>query len=393
MLEVLGIILLGNDPTELVERLQLRIKETKGNRSTKTIAIFDLVGSTPLKLKEGHTIGTRTALLHNLICRDIANRYNGQVIKELGDGLIIAFDDPVSACCAAVEIKRASQKKEEILTRAGLTIGEVEEIEIAGIRDLLGSTIDRCARIETVAAAGQILLDSTLHAVVLSFLKDYPDICIGPPKAMKLRGIGSVELYELSTKDVGLVSFQRIPFSVYEEGRLLISEKVDFMQNASHEIIELGIGLTTFTEYFTSRRKSEFKDHIINMLERGVTLKCMLLDPNSKIAAEYAKDRGEDDLVENIRLSIKELKKLQMEFEGLKFKGSFEIFAYNHFPYFHAVCIDPDMDVGRMTISHYMHGIRRAETPVFQLCKEINRTMFDKYWKSIKTLLEEGHQL
>lgn len=382
-----------SDLDRLSKSLQQRVREKKGKRVTKTIGFFDLTGSTPMKLSRGHTFGTRAALFHNLICREITAKHGGSVVKEFGDGLLVEFDDPLSGCLASLDIKTAVYKTGGILTKAGLTIGTLEEIEISGIRDLLGATVDRCARIQNAAIPGQILMDATLHDVVLSFLKDHPNICVSPPKTMNLRGIGAVVTYELSTKVDGFVSYQRIPFTVSEKGRLLISEKVAFMQDAKCEIIELGIGLTTFAGYFTDRRPAEFKDHIVKLLKQGVTFKCMLLNPDCSVAKEYAVDRKEKTLLEEIRTSIRDLKEQQNEFKRLNLKGSFEIYIYRHFPYFHAVCVDPEMAEGLMTLSHYIYGTRRAEAPVFQFCKALNKEIFAKYWFSIRELLRQSERL
>jgi len=378
---------------DLVASLQQRVKETKGRRATKIVAMFDLASSTSMKLLEGHTIGTKTALLHNLICREIVNRYGGSVIKELGDGVLVSFGDCLNACLAAIDIKTAIHKQNKFLTKGGMTIGEVEELEIAGIRDMLGASVDRCARIASTAVAGQILMDSALYDGVSSFLKDHQNISVGPPDIVYLKDIGLTITRDITTKEIGFIVGRRMPFILQEEGRLLINQKVAFMQNAKQEIIELGVGLTTFTEYFTSIRRSEFKDHVVKLLESGVDLKCMLLDPDSRIAEEYAQDLKEPNLIKEIRLSIRELKKQQKEFEGLKLTGAFGIYGYRKFPYFHAVCSDPEADVGRMTVSHYLHGVRRAETPVFQFCKAVNKNMFEKYWASIKELLVESRRL
>jgi len=382
-----------NDPSELVRSLKLRVKRTKRRCATRTIAMFDLVGSTGLKLTKGHTVGTRTALLHNLICREIAAKYKGFVFKELGDGLLIAFDDPVSACRAAADIKTATFDDESVLTRGGITIGSVEEMEISGKRDLIGSAVDRCSRINSSAAPGQVLLDGALYSIVSSVLKDHEDICVSSHRTLDLRGVGPSTVYEISTKKLGFIGFQRIPFNIHEEGRLAIEEKVAFMEKADCEIIELGVGLTTFTEYFKSRRRNEFKDHVVKLLKNGVVLKCMLLDPDSDIAKAYARDLNEPTLINDIYSSIQQLKKQQKEFYGLNLKGLFEIYAYEHVPYFHAVCVDPEMDNGRLTVSHYIHGLSRADAPVIQFSRASNEKMFGKYWHSIKELLIGSRQL
>jgi class 3 adenylate cyclase len=377
----------------MLDSIRSRVAEARGTRTTKTIAIFDLAGSTPMKLLGGHTLGTRAALLHNLICREIAGRRGGMVVKELGDGVIVAFDDPVSACLAAVEIKAAAHETDEVMTKGGLTIGAVEEMEIAGIKDFLGMTVDRCARIQSMAAPGQILLDSALHDAASSFLRDLPNISVGPGQDLNLKGIGPTLVYELSTKDLGFVGHYASPLMIHEDGRLTIDEKVAFMQNAESEVIELGIGLRTFTGYFTSRRRTEFKDHVLNLLQRGVDFKCMLLNPASSIARIYAKNRAEKTLCKDISFSIRELKRQQQEFDSLKPKGSFEIVLYAHLPSFHAVCVDPQTDAGRITVSNYLHGVFRAEAPVLQFSKVSNKEMFSKYWLSMESLLRDSKQL
>lgn len=382
-----------SDLENLVKSFQQKVNETRGTKTTKVVAMFDLTSSTSMKLLEGHTIGTRAALLHNLICREIVSKYGGSVIKELGDGILVSFGDSLNACLAAVDFKTAICKQSKFLTKGGLTIGEVEELKIGGIRDLLGAPVDRCARITSTALPGQILVDSVLYNGVLSFLKDEQNICIGPPETVNLKDIGPVVTRELSTKAIGFVTGRKLPFTLHEEGRLLIGQKVAFMQNAKKEIIELGVGLTTFTEYFTTRRHSEFKEHIVRLLEQGVNFKCVLLDPDQRIAKEYANDRNEPNLTKEIRSSIRQLKKLQDEFESLKLTGTFEIYAYKRLPHFHAVCVDPETDAGRMTVSHYLHGVQRAETPVFQFCRVVNKDMFEKYWFSIKELLAESKRL
>jgi len=383
----------GYNLMKVLEDTQSKVERSKGKRVTKTIGMFDLSESTALKLRIGHTLGTRAALLHNLVCRKIAEKYGGTVVKELGDGILIKFDDPLTACLAAIGIKTVTEKIENCLTKAGLTHGAIEEITIGGIVDMLGTTVDRCARLQALAMPGQILVDTALHDTVASFLKDYPNICFSQPKTLRLKGIGETNIYELSTREGGFVGWQRMPFSLQEEGRLLIEEKVAFMQGANSEVIELGTGLSTFAGYFTNRRPAEFKDHVVELLRRGVTFKCVALNPDSTIAEIYANDRKEENFIQDIRNSIKELKRQRDEFVARGLKGSFEVYVYDHFPYFHAVCIDSMSDHGRMTVSHYMHGIARAGTPVMQFSKSLNPVMFNKYWSSVEKLLSDAKKL
>lgn len=381
------------DMSQMIKVAKSSLTKMKGERLTSVVAIFDLPASTPLKLEGGHTVGTRAALMHNIICRTIVEKFGGTVVKELGDGLLCKFDEPVNACLAAINIKQAASQVQEISTKGGLVIGSVERINVGGVLDILGDTVDRCARIQAYALPGQILIDRALHDVVVSFLKDYPDIQISPPLRITVVGIGTIEVYELSTKKLGVKAYTKVPFRVYEEGRLSIQEKVAFMKSAQHEVIELGVGLTTWTGYFINRRSSEFKEHVIELLRQGVRFKCVALNPDCPIANFYAKDRSEPHLVEGIHSSLRTLQEMRNEFESAKLAGTFEVYVYDHFPYFYAHCIDADGPYGRMHVSHYMHKTTRAETPVMELSKSSNERVFEMYWKSISSILGDSSRL
>ena len=182
-------------------------------------------------------------------------------------------------------------------------------------------------------------------------------------------------------------------FILYEKGRRSIDKKVAFIQTANYEVVELGIALRTFSSYFEQRASYEFKDHVIELLRRGVVFKCVAIDPDCEIAAKYAEDRGEPELLDRIRSSLKILKALSDEFRQLRLPGKFEIYVYSHFPYFHAVCVDGDEANGRMFISPYMYATKRAETPGFEFLKSKHPVMFEKYWTSVKELLVSSRQL
>lgn len=381
------------DLDKLLKYVKSSLAKIEGRPLTCTVAIFDLPASTPLKLEGGHTLGTRTALMHNLICRRIVEKFSGDVVKELGDGVLCKFDDPVKACLAAINIKKAVSQMPGLSTKGGLTIGSVEEMDIGGIPDIIGNTIDRCARLQAYALPEQILVDRALHDVVASFLRDYPSIQFSRPILITVAGIGAMEVYEVSTEELGLSAYIKVPFQLHEEGRPSIQEKVTFMKDAQQEVIELGIGLTTFTGYFHNRRPSEFRNHIVELLRRGVRFRCVALDPDCPIAAMYARDRNEPHLLEDIRNSLIILQELKTEFARAGLVGSLEVCVYHHFPYFYAACIDGAEPHGRMKVSHYMHAATRAETPAMELSRSSNAQAFEKYWLSIRRLLKDSSQL
>ncbi len=186
---------------------------------------------------------------------------------------------------------------------------------------------------------------------------------------------------------------QKLGVTLHEGGRRSIDEEVAFIQTAKCEVVELGIALRTFSSYFEQRASYEFKNYVMELLRHGVVFKCVAMNPDCEVAAKYAENRGETELLDRIRSSLKTLKALSDEFKQLRLPGKFEIYLYSHFPYFHPVCVDGDEANGRIFISPYMYATKGAETPGFEFLKSEHLVMFEKYWASVKKLLADSRQL
>ena len=104
----------------------------------KCIMFTDLEGSTEYKRAMGHTKGYMRNRLFCDICEDAVNRNNGQVVKRLGDGVMVVFEHAIDAVLAALLIKRsiASGRKQlkklvgSLNYRIGITCGYVKEIPV-----------------------------------------------------------------------------------------------------------------------------------------------------------------------------------------------------------------------------------------------------------------------
>jgi len=90
----------------------------------------------------------------------------GRVVKEIGDGLMLAFDSPVEALDTAVCILRCVQQARAegtfpLAMRMGMHHGE------AMVRgdDLIGHTVNVAARVAAMAGPGELLVsDSVVDA-------------------------------------------------------------------------------------------------------------------------------------------------------------------------------------------------------------------------------------
>jgi class 3 adenylate cyclase len=182
----------------------VEIIKFQSRKPIETVAIFDVSNSTGMKLELGHDHTIKKMFLHNQLCRQIIKRFNGQIVKELGDGLLVRFQDPLNACLSAVNIQAATHMG-EIPSKASLALGVIEEAKINNDVDIFGTTVDVCARIEKYAFPNQILIDRTLYDIVKSHLKDY-DIKISESMQTELKGYEKHELYEISSEKFELLN-------------------------------------------------------------------------------------------------------------------------------------------------------------------------------------------
>ena len=198
------------------------------------------------------------------------------------------------------------------------------------------------------------------------------------------------EVPEDSSQNTGMV--------LHLDGRVTIQQKTDFIATAQKEVIEVGVRLRTFAEYFSSRKETEYKNYIISLLKKGVAFKAYMLDPESNLAHLYFEDRSqvqvsEKDSIDESRKVVVKLKQLVQEFAQEHYPGTFEIYLYRHVPYNHFLVVDPQREGGKMMVSHYIYGIRRAECPVWEFTRSKQKNLFDKYLVSLKSYLKGAKAL
>lgn len=365
-------------------KVKVALKKQKLTPATQAIGFFDLYASTQMKVQNGNTRGTDAALKFLYAARSTVTLLKGQIIKELGDGILCCFSDPLDCCRAALNLKVLCREL-ALSAKFGLTIGRVNRFRSPeGREDIIGDAVDRCARIQAFCSPAQILIDEPLYQVAKAYLQEYSDVIVGKNFKVEAKGVGSIELHEISIRKIGLVGCLMTPFAVFSDGRLPIAEKVQFALQAEREFVEVGTGLTSFAKYFTGQRPSEFRNHIGNLLRLGVSVKCFAVDPNYGPAKAYLdctdNKQYRKDLLRAKELIIAERKK----FLGLGCPTELRYFSYRQIPSFHCICIDgADTMNGRMLISPYIIGLERSECPVYQLSRLSNPELFKKYWKAI----------
>ncbi len=138
----------------------------------KTIMFTDIVGFS-LKASEKRLLDTMTLLaVHDKLLMPMIEKYEGVLIKKIGDALMVRFDDPCKACLAAKEMQDRlndfnRKSKEKIFIRIGLNTGTV----FVKNDDAFGDAVNVAARMESLAKPGRIFLTKKTFELVKEDIK------------------------------------------------------------------------------------------------------------------------------------------------------------------------------------------------------------------------------
>ena len=149
---------------------------SRDDRGTYTVAHFDLKGSTKLMRADAiEAIGKM--LLHNKICRSIAEKNKGKVIKELGDAVMVRFKTTGKACeCSIKIIRNLKNHEKKIKTKVTISHGTLWNIKTTNEDDIYGEPVNRCARMSKYAKENCILIEESAYEAVKLYLKDQKNI-------------------------------------------------------------------------------------------------------------------------------------------------------------------------------------------------------------------------
>jgi hypothetical protein len=103
--------------------------------------------------------------------REEVERHRGRLVKSLGDGMLATFDGPSRAISSAIAI-RDRVRKLDLQIRAGLHTGECESLAGGGIG---GLAVHIAARISSIAAAGEVLVSSTVRDLTVGSGQELAD--------------------------------------------------------------------------------------------------------------------------------------------------------------------------------------------------------------------------
>lgn len=165
--------------------------EVREEAAVTTFLFTDIEGST--RLWEEAPERMRPALaLHDAVARAAVARHRGTLVKMTGDGIHAAFEDPLDAISAALEMQQAFADPSatmgiQLRVRCGVHAGTHQRRD----NDFFGPEVNRAARIMGAAHGGQTLLSQPVADIARSRL----------PSELGLRDLGTVHLRDLGAPE------------------------------------------------------------------------------------------------------------------------------------------------------------------------------------------------
>ena len=139
--------------------------------AVKEIALLftDLKGSTALYDRLGDLNAFSLVQQHFEHLQAVTQRFNGAIIKTIGDAVMAAFLDPVDAVGAALAMRKAissfnrARPDRELILKIGVHKGAAIAVTLNDRLDYFGQTVNIAARVQHLADADEIYLSDSVH--------------------------------------------------------------------------------------------------------------------------------------------------------------------------------------------------------------------------------------
>jgi adenylate cyclase len=180
------------------------------------------------------------------LARETVQRYEGRIVKFMGDAVLAEFPSTALAVQAAAALSRDYVTQSVATGQAhSLSVGvHVGEVAVSSEGDLYGDAVNAAARIQEAAEPGQVVVSQD----VWRQLRGHREFCFESLGDRPLKGVGPTGLYVATVEDTGTRSPHGAP-----------------QENKSKEETKKGIrslGVLPFADLSAERDQEYFGDGI-----------------------------------------------------------------------------------------------------------------------------------
>ena len=152
---------------------KLEYKLRREHTQVLTVFFIDMVGYTERSAQSDMTNLVKLIKLFEENVIPSLERFRGQIVKKLGDGILAVFKHPASAAIAALEVQRKIEEynryavgREKFQVRIGLDTGTV----VWKDNDVFGDAVNTASRMETSAKPGETLITENVCSQISDFV-------------------------------------------------------------------------------------------------------------------------------------------------------------------------------------------------------------------------------
>ena len=185
-----------DDIVEAVSETRPDLSASSAEDGTVTIAFTDIEDSMRLNAFLGDRRWLEVLRAHNDVVKSVTTEHGGSVVKNQGDGFMLAFPSARRAltCAQAIELAVADAFRDPgspIRVRIGLHVGEtVHEGD-----DHFGHAVNYAARVASAADGGEIVVSSLVYGL----LAQTGEFVFEPAREVELKGVeGPQKVYALA---------------------------------------------------------------------------------------------------------------------------------------------------------------------------------------------------
>jgi len=170
--------------------------EDIGSRKLAAIMFTDIKGFSR-KMGENETVAMALLKAHDAMMNELVAKYDGKVIKSIGDSFMVDFGSAVNAVKCSIEAQeifwyynKGKSELERIEIRIGIHLGDV----ITDGHDIFGDGVNIASRIEAVTSPNRICISQDIHNQVKNKM-DLETYSLG---VMEFKNIAEpIEIYEV----------------------------------------------------------------------------------------------------------------------------------------------------------------------------------------------------
>lgn len=166
------------------------------------IVFSDIEGSTARNEALGDRGWLKLLERHNRLITQQTQHHNGHIVKNQGDGFMIAFPAPRQAVRCGLDIQQALRENPERWSQIRVRMGVHMGNSVRRGDDLFGLNVAMAARVAGQADGGEILVSEAVREAIGTT----DDIMLGDPRDAELKGItGRHKLYPVERFSEGTV--------------------------------------------------------------------------------------------------------------------------------------------------------------------------------------------